>query len=182
MFKIGDTTIAHADAKLTAVPDRGKNAGQAFTFGACKSIECDANVEATLLMGTSYEPIAIVAGNMKPDFKIGLDVWEQMADYAEFCGPGHIAFHHTLSVVYSTFTPRGKKVKSVTLKDAVIQKGWGFKSEAGGAPSTDISGLARVYLINSTPATPVLGSGSSGFSIGLSASIGGLSLGVSLGI
>lgn len=180
-FRIGDTTIAHSDAKLTIVPDRGRNAGQAFTFEACKSIECDANVEATLLLGTAYRPIAIVAGVMKPDFKIGLDVWEQMADYAEFCGPGHIAFHHTISIVYSAATPKGKKIKSVTLKDAVIQKGWGFKSEAGGAPSCDISGLCRDYQINSTSATPALGSGASGFSIGLSANIGGLSLGVSIG-
>lgn len=182
MFRIGDTTIAHADAKVTMTPDRGKNAGQSFTFQSCKSFEADPNIEATLLLGTSYEPIAIVAGVMKPDFKIGLDVAEQMLDYAEFCGPGHVAMHHTVSVVYSTATPKGKKVKSVTLGDAVIEKGWGLKSEAGGAPSTDVTGKARTYKINSTPAAPAIGSGSSGFSIGLSANIGGLSLGVSIGL
>jgi hypothetical protein len=182
MFRIGDTTIAHAEAKVSIVPDRGRNSGQSFVFQSCKSFEGDANVEATLLSGTSFEPIAIVAGMMKPDFKIGLDVWEQMADYAEFCGPGHAAFHHNVSLVYSTATPKGKKVKSITLIDAVIEKGWGLKSEAGGAPSTDISGKARIYRINSTPSAPAIGSGASGFSIGLSASIGGLSLGVSIGI
>lgn len=182
MFRVGDTTIAHADAVVSMVPDRGKNAGQVFKFSACKSFEADPNVQATLLEGTAYEPIAIVVGVAKPDFKISVDVWEQMADYAEFCGAGHIAFHHTISIVYSTATPKGKKVKTVTIEDAVIEKGWGLKSESGGAPSTEISGKARKYKIGTTNGFPQPGSGSSGFSIGLSANVGGLSLGVSISL
>lgn len=177
-MRIGAKVVSHEFATMTIAPDQGPNAGQAKEFRSCKSFEGDPNFESKLLEGTSFQPVAIVVGAMKPDYKIELEAHDEMAEYAKFCGPGYGAMTHTISVVYDMPTPSGRKVRSFTLIQASIEKGWGAKSEANSAVSASLSGKAIDFQIDGVSPAPK--GGSAGATLGGSQSVGGGALGISV--
>jgi len=179
MFRIGDAVFTHANAIVVMTPRRAGASGSQQTFYSAKSFEGDANVEAFFVEGTSHEAVAIGVGVAKPDFKIGGVTLEEILDYAARCGPGYQEAHHDITLTLK----QGSKVATAKWIDAVIEKGWGLKTESGSNPNNEISGKARRFELNGIGGFSQPGSGKSlggGLSVGASVSIGGVSLGVKL--
>lgn len=174
-FKLGGKAFSHANGACHATPQEGKSAHQNFQFVAVKSLDFDPKLKAVLLKGFSNAPAAIVAGDAEPEFKIGLDVAQQSSDYAQFCGDGFAVMLHEFVVIFQR-----SGIVSVRFEflDCIIESGFGWKSESGGAPNAELSGKCRKILVNGLDPFVIAGGGPGG-----SSSLGGISasLGLNLG-
>lgn len=174
-FKLGGKAFSHANGACHATPQEGKAAYQNYQFNTVKSLDFDHKLKAILLKGFTNGPSATVAGDAEPEFKVGLDVAQESSNYAVFCGDGFHVIHHELIVV---FQRPGIVTVRFEFLDCIIESGFGWKSEAGGAPNAELSGKCRKILVNGVDPFVIAGGGPGG-----STAVGGISasLGLNLG-
>lgn len=139
-FRIGDRVFAHADGQIKLTPDEGKAAGQPFTARAAKSFSGELGGKAIALMGNSITPVAVVLASAEPSFTLSLDVMQVSVDLAEHVADGYARMAYSIVV---TFTRPSLAPVSFLLDGCIIEKGFGFKSDSGGAPSDELSGKCR---------------------------------------
>lgn len=143
-FRVGDTTFVHADGQIRMIPEEGKAKGLPFTVRAAKSISCELGGKALALTGTSIVPVSIVLVSAEPVFSIGLDVMQVSVDLAEHVGDGYARIRYQ---IVTTFTRPGLASATFICDGCVIEKGFGFKSDAGGAPGDELSGKCRTIKL-----------------------------------
>ncbi|MEO7329442.1 MAG: hypothetical protein ABI193_12740 [Minicystis sp.] len=130
--------------KVTAEEDWSPAFEQPFTIVSAKSLNCENGGKIITLMGNSIEPVAIEFAAAEPSFSIGLDVQQVSLDLAEHVGNGFQRMHYTIT---TTFTRPGLPSVTFRMENALFEKGFGFKSDAGGAPSDELSGKHRKTII-----------------------------------
>lgn len=139
-FRIGDNVFTHADGQIKLIPLEGPKAGQPFTVRSAKSMSAELGGKAVALMGNSVVPVAVVLASAEPSFTFGLDVMQVSVDLAEHVGDGYARIRYDGVVV---FTRPGLAPVTFILKGCVIEKGFGFKSDSGGAPGDELGGKFR---------------------------------------
>ncbi|MCC6559645.1 MAG: hypothetical protein IT372_42555 [Polyangiaceae bacterium] len=140
MFQIGDEVFVHADGTIKLIPGAGPAAGQPFTALAAKSFSGEHNGKAIALMGNSVVPVSVALASAEPSWSVGLDVMQVAVDLAEHCGDGYARMPYSIVVTYTR--PRLAPV-TFLLDQCVVEKGFGFKSDSGGAPGDELSGKCR---------------------------------------
>lgn len=139
-FRIGDIVYTHSTGKITLVPEEGKAKGQPFEVLAAKSMSMELGGKAIVLMGNSIVPVATALASAEPVFTFGLDVMQVTVDLAEHVGDGYAAIRYSGIV---TWQRPGLAPVTFRALGCTIEKGFGFKSDAGGAPNDEISGKFR---------------------------------------
>src|SRR5215208_7264900 len=139
-FRVGDSAFVHADGQTRLIPEEGKAKGLPFVARAAKSISCELGGKAVALMGNSIVPVSIVLASAEPTFSVGLDVMQVSIDLAEHVGDGYARIRYQ---IVTTFTRPGLAPVTFICDGCIIEKGFGFKSDAGGAPGDELSGKCR---------------------------------------
>lgn len=142
-FKIGANVFVHADGQVKFIPEEGGSAGLPFSMRA-KAFSGEHNGKAIALKGNTILPVTVALAEAEPSFSVGLDVMQMSIDLAEHVGDGYARIPYQIIVTYSR--PRLAPV-SFILNKCIIEKGFGFKSESGGAASDEISGKCREILM-----------------------------------
>lgn len=144
-FRLGDNIFVHADAVCRLTPTEGGAKGKPFTVRACSKLELKFNGKSVTAKGNSIIPVAIALAEAEPSFSIGLDVAQVSVDYAEWCGDGYLRMPHGIVV---TCTRPGLAPVSFKLRQAIIENGFGFSSDAGNQAKDEISGKMRELILN----------------------------------
>jgi hypothetical protein len=143
-FRVGSTTFVHADGRTKFIPLEGPNAGQPFLVRAVKSLEADQAGKAISMQGQSITPQAVAIASAEPTWKVGLDVMQVAIDLLEFAGQGAARMHYEIVTIMER---PGLAPVSFICEDAVIEKGFGLKSDAAAQPTDEFSGKQRRLLI-----------------------------------
>lgn len=143
-FRIGDKVFVHADGQIKLIPEEGPAAGLPFTCRAAKSFSGELGGKAIALMGNTIVPVSIALASAEPSFNVSLDVMQVSVDLAEHAGNGYARMRYQMVV---TYTRPSLLPVTFTLDGCVIEKGFGFKSESGGAPNDELSGKCRTITL-----------------------------------
>lgn len=139
-FRIGDNVHVHADAQIQLIPSLGPNKGIPFLVRACKSMSGDHNGKAITMMGNSILPVAVALASAEPSFTFGLDIMQVSVDYMEHVGDGAARMDHRIVV---TMNRPGLAPITFTHEQCIIEKGFGYKGDAGAQFTDELSGKCR---------------------------------------
>lgn len=135
-FQIGKKVFTHSTARTVFIPDEGPAEGQPFGITA-KSMAIDLGGSAIVLEGNSVQPIATAFGKASPTFSFGLDTMQIHMGLMEHVGDGYAVIGYTIQV---TWQRAGLAPITFRCLGCTVEKGFGFKSDSGGAPNDEISG------------------------------------------
>ncbi|MEP7123148.1 MAG: hypothetical protein ABJE95_19625 [Byssovorax sp.] len=137
MFRIGDKVHTHADGRVIFTPEEGARAGQPFAVRACQSMGIELGGKVITLMGSQILPVASELASAEPSISIGLDVAQVSLDLADWAGNGYARMKWGASI---TLNRPGLPPMTWLAGHVTWEKGFGFKSDAGGAPKDEFSG------------------------------------------
>ncbi|MEO5726580.1 MAG: hypothetical protein ABI134_11925, partial [Byssovorax sp.] len=135
-FRIGDKIHTHADGRVLLTPEEGARAGQPFAVRACKSMGVELGGKAITVMGNQILPVANALASAEPLISLGLDVGQVALDLADHAGNGYARMAWSASI---TLNRPGLPPMTWLAKHIIFEKGFGLKSDAGGAPSDEFS-------------------------------------------
>jgi hypothetical protein len=137
MFRIGDKVHVHADGRVIFTPEEGARAGQPCPVRACKSMGIELGGKVISLMGNQILPVASALASAEPSISIGVDVAQVSLDLADWAGNGYARMLWSASI---TLNRPGLPPMTWLGKHITWEKGFGFKSDAGGSPTDEFSG------------------------------------------
>ncbi len=136
-FQIGKRIFTHSTGAAAFVPNEGEAEGQPFTLPAIKSMSIELGGSAIVLEGNSIQPVATAYGKAAPTFNFGLDTMQASLGLMEHVGDGYAVIGYTITV---TWQRQGLAPVTFRCLGCIIEKGFGFKSDAGGAPGDELTG------------------------------------------
>lgn len=136
-FQIGKRIFTHSTGKAAFTPDEGPSEGQPFTVPGIKSMGVELGGSAVVLEGNSIQPIAVALGKASPTFNVGLDTFQVSLGLMEHVGDGYAAISYTITI---TWERNGLAPVTFRLLNCITEKGFGFKSDSGGAPGDELTG------------------------------------------
>jgi hypothetical protein len=136
-FRIGDKIHTHADVRLIITPEEGQAAGQPFAVRAVKSMNLELGGKVISLQGTQILPVANAFASAEPSCSFGLDVAQVSMDLAAHAGNGYARMHYGWNL---TLNRPGLPPMTWIGSHVLFEKGFGIKSDSGGAPSDEFSG------------------------------------------
>lgn len=136
-FQIGKKIFTHSTGSAAFAADEGPAEGQPFTMPGIKTMSVELGGSAVVLEGNSIQPIAVAYGKASPTFNFGLDTMQASLGLMEHVGDGYAVIGYTITV---TWQRSGLAPVTFRLLGCIVEKGFGFKSDAGGAPGDELSG------------------------------------------
>ncbi len=161
-FRIGNKVFVHADGRTSFITNEGLNPGVPFLVRAVKGLDAEQGGKAIHIQGQSIQPQAIAIASIEPTWKLDLDYFQVGIDLLEHNGDGA---GRMIYEIITTFERPGLAPVEFIYEDAVIEKGFGFKSDAGAQPSSAFSGKmgnlkirykGKLYDPYSTPGAPAV--------------------------
>jgi hypothetical protein len=169
--------FAHHNVKHTVKPIEGSNRGRILSLDAVESCKADVGNKVTHLKGSGAGPLSVVSGGAEPSGEIKFSTNIESAQMAKHIGNVHNRFTYTV-----TMTRVGLQRHTYTLKNCMVEKGFGFESGHDSGPNdtvsfkcTDITlkvGNGKEFsLVHEEPGGATGGGGGGGFSLNIGFSL-----------